>query len=416
MVQLYNGENRFWQRSALSSFVGYVRDLVIQKVLPFKLPKFLISFLYGIDDISFVFLVHPRQSEDLYRGLPFLSIFRKFFSKKTIFKIFKYFPPLVIGTVKSSNGPNGVVVSSFYLPETLLAKNKNALAEARRCIDFSVKILPRNAYIGLGAWWPIVTRRGLSISKYAQKKEIYVSTGHTGTVVSLILTIRKIATIGDVMIRDLRIALVGVGEIGSTLGKILAKEIFSLGLIDSSSKRLDKLESDLKKINDKMKIHKVIILPSTNMKQVLCRFDLGICATSNVREIIKSEDMPENFIIIDDSRPEAVSRKNLSKNKVVLEGGLIKNSQTENSYDYGFGIGRNMFGCLAETYALALDKNAVLKPTIGKMESDNYYAMIDFFAKNSLECGDFKSGKRNITEIEIREIVTKRVESRAEHA
>lgn len=409
MVRLYNIQNRYWHRSPVAAFWGYLRDLLIHAI-PFKLPNWLRHKLYGIE-ANFVFLVHPRQTEDIYRALPFLTILRKFVSKKMTLKIFKHSLPCVIGTIKTSAGVNGLVVSSFYLPEILMDKNKDTLKEARKCIDFSHKLLPVDSYVGLGAWWPIVTRRGLAIKQYAEKRGIYITNGHTGTLISLVLTIDKITKLAGIDMKDLKIAIIGSGRMGSNLVRVLSQKNIFLGIIDINEKRVKRLIKEITDKNNKVKVEMIVRNDSINMEKVLNKFDLAVCVTSSARRILKNSDIPKNFIVIDDSRPEAISREELNGDKIALEGGLIRIKHLLSNYDYGFGIDDNVFGCLAETYALSLDKGRELNPTLGNVDLNNYKNMMNFFIKNGLKVGSFKSGKDNIDDLKLKEMIINRKSS-----
>jgi len=246
MVRLYNTKDRFWHRNPVVSFFGYLRDILVQAI-PFKLPGFLVKLFYGVNP-DFIFLVHPRHTEDVYRGFPALSVLRKRTSKGGMANIIKRLPPIVIGSIKAPNGVTGLVVSSFYLPNVLLGKNKATLRQARRCISFSAKLAKKDSYIGLGAWWPIVTRNGLALRCLAEKKGMVLTNGHTGTLISIILSVRKVAQLSGKGIKNLKVVIVGAGKMGSNLGKALAREVTDIGLVDLVDKRLDKLEERLKEI------------------------------------------------------------------------------------------------------------------------------------------------------------------------
>ena len=194
MVKLYTKK---WHRNPYLALICYLRDIFVY-ILPVKLPLFIIKIIYGIKP-DFIFLVHPRCSEDIFRALPFFTLLRKLISKKTIIKIFSYCPPCIIATIKTSEKLNGLVLSSFYLPEILLNRNKRALKEAYRCISFSGKTSKKNSYVGLGALWPVVTRRGLALKKYALKKNVQITNGHVGTLISLTFMVNKIAEISGII-------------------------------------------------------------------------------------------------------------------------------------------------------------------------------------------------------------------------
>ncbi|MGB2599432.1 MAG: hypothetical protein WBC99_03200, partial [Candidatus Omnitrophota bacterium] len=147
-----------WVKRPISSFFQYLRDyLIFYLPIPY-LPYFVLRTLYGVIP-KFVFLVHPRRSEDIFIALPFLSILRKFLPKTKAVKLIKKIPPFVIATIKSPTGLEGVVISSLYLPKFLIKSRRKTLREYFRTIKFVGKITHGKTYMGLGAWWPIVTRR-----------------------------------------------------------------------------------------------------------------------------------------------------------------------------------------------------------------------------------------------------------------
>ena len=68
-----------------------IRDLIVN-LLPIKrLPKAWIQRLYG-RDVSFIFLTHPRNSEDIFATFPFIRLLRKFFPDNVARKILKLSP------------------------------------------------------------------------------------------------------------------------------------------------------------------------------------------------------------------------------------------------------------------------------------------------------------------------------------
>jgi len=370
----------------------------------------MIKILYGIKP-DFIFLVHPRRSEDIFRALPFFTVLRKFVSKQAIIKIFTYCPPVAIASIKTPEGIDGIVVSSFYLPEMLLSKNKMALREAYRCIKFSSKLVEDDSYVGLGALWPIVTMRGIAIKKYAKKRKVNITNGHTGTLISLALMVDSLSKLLEINKENLKIIIIGAGKMGANLSRILIDKIKQLGLVDINQKRLDILENDLKKRNKTIIIDKILRSQYSNIKKILNNYHFGICVTSSARRILKIEDLPDNFIIVDDSRPEAIPRSDILSDKIILEGGFIKIKNLKTNYDYGFGIDDNAFGCLAETYVLALDQNKKLKPTVGSVELANYHSMYEYFKKLNLNLGDFKSGDICITSNRIKQMLKERSNS-----
>ncbi len=140
------------------------------------------------------------------------------------------------------------------------------------------------------------------------------------------------------------------------------------------------------------------------MNEVFENNHIIVCTTSNVRRIIKPEEIPDNSIIIDDSRPEGIPRE-LSGKRVVLEGGLLKINGIIQNYDYGFGFDENVFGCLAESYLLASDSSKIITPTLGDIDFDNFDKMISLCQKFNITVGDFKCRDKIIEKEKIISII-----------
>jgi predicted amino acid dehydrogenase len=111
-------------------------------------------------------------------------------------------------------------------------------------------------------------------------------------------------------------------------------------------------------------------------------------------------DIPNGFVAIDDSRPEALPRDPRHK-RIILEGGLLKIKGVKLDYDYGFGQDENVFGCLGEAFVLALDQCKTLKPTVGDIDLENFHRVVDFCRKNCVSEGDLKSSDVLIMNDEI---------------
>jgi predicted amino acid dehydrogenase len=291
------------------------------------------------------------------------------------------------------------------LPELFLRKKKIALREALRALYFSAKLLPKDAVLGLGALWPMVTRRGLSLKRFALAKDTVVTNGHCGTLISLLLMIRNIAEFSNIPLQDFKVAILGVGKMGENLAHVLYGKVATLTLIDINEVRLDFVEKKLKKIMSETDIQKYTNREDFGgMKEVFKNNHIVVCTTSNIKRIIKPEEIPDNSIIIDDYRPEGIPRE-LSGNRIVLEGGLLRINGIIQNYDYGFGFDENVFGCLAESYLLASDFSDILKPTLGDIDFGNFTKMMAICKELGVEVGDFKCRDKTVEKKRIISII-----------
>ncbi|MBI5144795.1 MAG: hypothetical protein HZA27_01255 [Candidatus Omnitrophica bacterium] len=390
-MQFYKrgGSRKTWQRGPVTSFLFLLRDAIIF-LLPIKrLPRFIVKALLGINP-EFIFFVHARRSEDIYVALPFLVPIRRFLGRTLFLKILHTFPPFVLDTIRTESGIDGLVITSIFLSETLLNDRRFALKEGVKGLFFGSKLAPKKAIFGLGGLWPMVTRRGLALEHYAKSRDIKVTNGHCGTLVSLVLTIKELAKLSDIAFEEMKIAILGAGRMGTNLARVLYGKVAAITLIDINETRLNKVEEKLREMLSGTDIQKYTNRNDTGeIKEIFATNHIGVCTTSNIRRVLKPEQIPGNTIIIDDSRPEGIPRQ-LSHDRIVLEGGLMKIKGIKQKYDFGFGIGENVFGCLAECFLLAADKDKILKPTLGEVDFDNFEKMISVYGQLGVSIGDFK--------------------------
>ena len=223
---------------------------------------------------------------------------------------------------------------------------------------------------------------------------------------SLCLTLEKIANIGSMNLKEMKVVILGVGKMGTNLSRVLYNKVRELTLIDINPAKIAKVEKELlKRGGNHTKLRTFINhYENKRFKSAFSNSHISICTTTNLRRIIRTEDIPKNTIIIDDSRPEAISR-DAGEGRIVLEGGLMKILDSHIDYNFGFGFDNNVFGCLAETYALALNGMKTLKATLGDIESSNYERMKTFCLTHDIGPGDLKTLDNNIPENKIEQIM-----------
>lgn len=379
-----------WQKNPFLAALTLIRDYVII-ILPAKrLPIFIVKFLYGIK-VDFVFFVHGRRSEDIYVALPFMATIRKYVGKRIFYRVLSFLPPVTLSTIKTDSGTNGLIISSPFLPEVLLGNRRAALREAIKCVIFCSKILPKNGVIGLGGLWPMVTRRGMALTPYIKSRHVLITNGHCGTLISLYMTIKKIAELADIKLENMKIAILGVGKMGTNLARVLYGKVAAITLIDINEERLNRVEENLKMVMSKTDIQKYTNRNDVGkLKDIFAESHIGVCTTSNIRRVLRPEHIPDNTIIIDDSRPEAIPRDLASDNCIILEGGLMKIKGIKQHYDFGFGIDENVFGCLAESFLVAADKTHSIKPTLGDIDFGNFNNMMAKCSQLNVDVGDLK--------------------------
>lgn len=403
MVQLYS---RKWRRGILSSLICYIRDAIVL-ILPIKrLPDFLIKLLYGLE-VKFVFLVHPRNYQDVFISAPFLKPIKLLLRKSIAFRLVSRMNPFVLNTVWTKQGVNGFVIAQLTVPEIMFEQRTLTLDMLRKALLLASKISGLETVVGLGGWFPMISRRGVSLVEYAKSLGLRITNGHGGTLASIYMTVEKIAKIGNFKLEELSLAIIGVGKMGANVAKVFNNDVKRLVLVDINGNALEKLKGTLRAQNSKTQIEAILSTSNISIRDVLKKCHLGICATSSVRNLVKLRDLPNGFIMLDDSRPEAIPR-DPKKEKIVLEGGLLKIKDVKINYDYGLGQDENVFGCLGEAFLLALDQSRILNPTLGDVEMNNFFNLLEFCKRNKVTEGDFKSSNYLISAEDVRDALSTR--------
>ena len=385
------------------------RDILIN-FLPIKqLPAQLIQRLYGYD-ATFIFLTHPRDEEDIFFTFPLLATLRRVIPSKWILRFLSLFPCFVAAKVNSPQGMNGFFISTPLLPSVLFQNRDKTLKNAKNIIRFVRKITTRKVYIGLAAWWPIVTNSGAAFDRFLEGNDrIIVTNGHTATLASIVLSVEKICRIATLSIKDLKLLVIGVGKMGGAVVQHFYGKASALGLADQNEKRLDRVAQDLQRKTMATRIEKITVSEdsfSDAILPALANYHMAVCTTSNVGYVIKDAALLRDCIILDDARPEAFPRiVNPDKRVIVLEGGLIKVKGIRTDSDFGFGNADNIFGCLAEAFLMNLDDLHTLKPTIGEVDPENFQMLLNVCKENKVTCGDFKSGWKIVSDEMIKKAI-----------
>ena len=141
----------------------------------------------------------------------------------------------VVAKIQAPNGKRGYVISVTELPENLFARRELTIGLVKDSLAFFRKISDTKTYVGLAAWWPIVTNSGLLFQKFLKDSDnINVTSGHTATLMSLYRSILKLADITRTPLEKSKVLILGVGKIGGALAVLLSNKVGKLGLLDKN--------------------------------------------------------------------------------------------------------------------------------------------------------------------------------------
>jgi len=400
------------------TFITALRDIVVSLLPVSQLPAPWIKILYG-RDVTFVFLTHPRDEKDIFCTFPLLAVLHRVIPSKWILGFLSIFPCFVAAKVVSPQGLNGFFISTPLLPSTLFQNRDKTLKNAKKIVQFIRKITTQRVYVGLAAWWPIVTNSGVAFERYLEKDDrVVVTNGHSATLASIVLSVEKICQIAALPIRDLKLLIIGVGKMGGAVAQHFFGRTSAMGLVDQNEKRLDRVAEDLRQKTASTKIEKIPVSDtgfSGAILPALVDYHIAVCTTSNVGYVIKDEALLKNCIILDDARPEAFPRiVDADRGVIVLEGGLIKVAGIQIDSDFGFGNSDNIFGCLAEAFLMNLDGLRTLKPTLGEVDAENFQKLLSVCKQNKITCGDFKAGWQLVNDDMIKKVIQSKMQLAAE--
>ena len=349
--------------------------------------------------IDFIFLGHPRYIEDYKIAWPFFGWLSWFLSEAMFLKLMALFPPVVVDEYHGADGIKGLMICTPIIPDRLVGNRDKAMKEVRRVVRLITRMAtPRNAQIivGLGGWWPVVSVKGLLFHKALVEipnHKLQITTGHTVTVYSLISMVHGITDSAGFKPYEVTVLILGCGNIGRTCARFLLQQGYRLLLVDTQAQKLQRVKTELLQENSRGYVETVVYNKQT-IGEVLSRTQIGICATSSSSYIVEKEDIPENYIFIDDSRPEAIPRFEPEENKYVLEGGLMWIPGLTSTFNFGFGRDQNYLGCLAESYIMSLAryKGANIDVTTDEVEAASVMKMDRFCQENRISSGQFKMG------------------------
>lgn len=316
----------------------------------------------------------------------------------------------MVARVKTKEGRTGVFVSTSLLPAELLTQRNRMLKHAEKLLKFIRKITANRVYVGLAAWWPMVTNNGLALKRFlGEDDRIVITNGHTATLASLVLSVQKLCNLAEWSLNELRLLVIGVGKMGGAVAQAFNGKVGLLGLVDQNMVRLERFEAALREKGVHSETEKLAVNETDFSKKVLPalgRYHIAVCTTSNIGYVIQDPSVLKDCIILDDARPEAFPRAvNVGKSVAVLEGGLMRFPGIVVDGDFGFGADENVFGCLAEALLLNLDGLKTLRPTLGEVDSENFNRLLEFCRIRGITQGEFKSGHETVDDELLRKIL-----------
>lgn len=323
------------------SFQGFklalqlVRDLLVQ-LLPSAISRILLP------NISFAFIVHPRDLSDVSRKVPFA----RFLPPPLVELWLRHQWPVVGSYITGLKTKNGKEAKGAMLisPLSTIQMIQNSRL-ARKRVYQTVKLAEKMGakIIGLGAFTSIVTRDGHDL---LGKVDVGITTGNSYTAAVAVENVVMAAIYTNLSLPHCTAAIVGgAGSIGSACAKLLSRVVAKLILIDHNEEELQKVVQQLK--------NQSIQLEGTSRIDLVKQADLIIVVTNSPYTVISAEHLKPGAIVSDVAQPKNVSEviPFQRRDVLVIESGIVNVPGVDYNFDLGLGVGEAL-GCLSETMIL----------------------------------------------------------------
>lgn len=345
---------------------------------------------------SFAFIIHPlNPKRDVSRKYPALGKLPAWLIE--FLSIF--YPPVLVSEIEGvQSAENGRFLKGWFVACPLTPNMMMRLPTGlvyRKIVQTGKLAEKLGAKIlGLGAFTSVVGDGGISIAK---QLNIPVTTGDSYTVAQAAHAIREAAVLLEKPLAESIVAIVGAtGAIGSVCAQLLAPDCGKMLLIGRRTEKLNKVAAAVRQQGN----HDVEV--SANIDD-LAQAHFIITVTSAVDTIIEPQHLRHGAVVCDVSRPRDVSKQVAERRPdvLVIEGGMVEIPGPVN-FNFNFGFPPKMaYACMAETMALALDKNYA-SFTLGKDIKLSQVQTIDTIAtRHGFKLGGFRSFERAVTSDKI---------------
>lgn len=248
----------------------------------------------------------------------------------------------------------GNIIMVPFLPEHLLTEGEDFIV--KKIIKAGKIALEDGAEIlGLAGFTSIVGNEGEEISN---SLPLAVTSGNTYTAALAVEGIENAAEEIGKKIANCTVAILGAtGDIGSACARALAKKAKNIRLNARGLPKLEKFSNNLQAEST------ASIRCFRRIRDCVDGADIILAATSALTTLLDPVWIKNNAIICDVALPHNVGKHVVEKRRdlFVFEGGMARFGHSPLSHDPRWlsisNGGTTLFGCLAETMALAFEGN-----------------------------------------------------------
>ncbi|HEX9779852.1 MAG TPA: NAD(P)-binding domain-containing protein [bacterium] len=243
--------------------------------------------------------------------------------------------------------------------------------------------------IGLAGFTSIPGNEGLEVAK---SLGIPVTSGNTLTAALALQGIRKAAALLDLDLRDSIVAIIGAtGDIGGACARILSTEVKQLRLAARNEERIGAFALTLSEGND------IDVRVVNYVKEAVQNADIVLLATSSLTTLIEPCMVKSGAILCDIAVPHnvGIDVARQRRDVLVFEGGLARLPTRclpqVGAWRHISQDGLTIFGCLAETMALAFE-NRFESYSLGRgnITAARIHEIESIAARHGIELAEFR--------------------------
>jgi len=349
----------------------------------------------------FAFIVHPLSINEIHQHPAYR--WTHYLPDELVERSAAYMPPLFISKVKGIVSPTtnqeveGFLYALSATPRQLLRQRpeftyRRVLRAAKLAAKQGAKLM------GLGAFTSVVGDAGVTI---AAGSPIAVTSGNSLTAIAAIEAAKAgLAKMGRKELKQCCAMVIGAtGSIGSTVSRLLAREVDSLVLISRTQEKVTQFTANIAQ-----EFPNITLRGGTQSGQYVENCDVIITATSAFAErILDISNCKPGAVICDVARPQDLSPEEaiLRPDVLVIDSGEIK---LPGNVDLGYNIGLErgvVFACMAESILLTLE-GRFQHYTLGRTaEIEKSIEMLQLFHKHQFSLAPLRSFNQTIAEVEF---------------
>lgn len=299
---------------------------------------------------KFAFLVHSRNTEDIFRKYPSLKIFPKSFVNWGL----KFWPPIIVSKItglKSVRGNElkGYIIGIPMTARQMMEDRDHALKQIKKAAKLAEKM--GVGIIGFGALTSSFSKGGLDIVDEVEK--LGITTGRAYTTKTVSDYVKKCIEEFGYKKDEVIVAIVGAGgSVGSSCAQILVEYGVKNFLFIDLQKRAQHLKDKMEHLST---IHSDLVIEISHSISDIKGANIILTASNAPEVLVRSDDVTPGTIIVNDAQPSDVSPDIMRDRDdvLVIEGGVINTPGIKCNFNFGLASREDTFCCLGEVLILA---------------------------------------------------------------